>query len=777
MTRQNFLRLALSFSITGGTLLAGCGGGSSSGGSNSAIPTRSVQGTLAVPEGFALAPSALRVETGLGGGSVAADGSFSLSVNAAIPTLAWVRTADNVLLTGFLSDSGGTISVRSTAVTLLYFALGGQNLPSENTSHLLPLLDAHAAVEPLAAALARQLVANPSAIADEDAEIGAALKVAVDAVLAGRPAPSRAQRLDKSRATRAVTSALLSTSPTGLQSNVELLQGSAPQTITLTNHARRYCQVYLYEIGKEGKDGVKTTYPAAKKLSKTFLNSTAAIGYTSTITGFYSGQTALVPVVTKPIPLSMAEDAKQTFFEAVVLGSSSLLGDPPIYSEPRYAAEVAAWREDRLLLNLTSWFYDVVFGLFLEIWGLRNVQIDFAGIQEAVTTLRNIQIQSWGEVAIAVTAGDFTLATSLFLKLCRKDTAFFLLLAGILVKLSPAFKEILSKEAIVASGQLVTKFFAGIFAPSNVASILLGAGDLAAVLWDLAHSEQADRWQASLLTGDVILSPASITLAPGGSQNFTASVPALPTANNLRYQWDVTGSDLVSIGDAKEGKGGKSFETSGATVNLATTPSTQGTLILTVEAFEIGSGGERISHGKAAASVTMDPNAPPVNPGEMKVKITNLLNHGIGVPTGDEYLKEYTLALTRPVDYYPQKGLGYNPKFGFSPIAFFTKYGDNNEFQAGTIGIPAGTDPAKNSYTAPIDLTLLYPTNIRGGYDIACDAQTLTTTVSGNRVDFQLSGRFYQYVSSPNRENLGYTANVEITGFFYYETQFEFGGG
>lgn len=616
MNRRKLLKLALALPVTS---LAGCGSGwnlgfgpirgGGSSGDGILTGTRSVSGTLTLPAGFALTSSALMVKTGAGSQKVSSSGAFSAQVSTEPtgPTLAWCAASDKPILMGFLADTGAVLSARSTAVALLYFALGGHMVAATNKTFLLAQLDAHPAVGELETVITARLAANPSAIVEEDPAIGAALKTAVEAILTQRTTPSRAALPPKTRVTRAEGNALLLTTPNTLQSNVELLQGTAPHTIVLSNHARRYCQIYLYEVGKVDKNGLATNYTKAKVVSTTRLGSTRALGIMSTIFGFYSGQTAFVPVSTQPLPLTMATDAKKTLFEVVVLGSSSLTGDPAIYSDPRYIDAVSGWRESRLVLNFISWFADVLLGLLLEIWGLRDIATNEAAIEAAVTSLRALQIQSWFEVAAAVETGDFSRATQLFLKLCVSDTSFFLSIAAILSRLSPALQAILSKEALAASGQLALKL---LLAPLNVVGVLVGGGDLGAVLWDLAHSEQADQWQATLFTSDVSLSPAAETIEPGDSLVLTANVPTVPGAANIRYKWTLSGSSLANLSDAKEGKVGSSFETTGSVVTLATTPSTQGTLTVTVEANETAKDGSQVSHGQAQSQIKVNDDVP-----------------------------------------------------------------------------------------------------------------------------------------------------------------------
>lgn len=605
MTRQNFLWLALSISVSTGALLTGCGGG----GSDISLPTRTVNGTLSLPAGFPVSPRELRVETAMGGQGVAADGTFSIPVSEGetAPTLTWVRSGENLLLMGFVA-AGGTLSVRSTAVALLYFGLGGYSLPTNNKANLLALIDAHAATTALTNVMTTRLTASPTALNTEDPEIAATLKTAMDTLLAERPAPTRATQVPAaSRATRAEGSALLVTSPNTLQSNLELIQGNEAQSIVVTNHSRRYCQVYVYETGNKQKGGAATTYTSAKVITTTRLKPTAALSVGSTIFGFYSGQTAFVPVSTDPIGLAMASGAEKTEFETVVLGASSIVTDPPIYSDPKYAGQVETWRESRRVLNAISWIVDAVLGLLWELWGVRDLVTSDAALEAAVASLRKLQGQAWLDVFTAVENGNTSLATQRFLKLCAQgDAESVLVLSSITAILSPALWRILERGTLKNSLTLITTPILKLF---NAAGVLIGAGDLAAVFWDLAHGEPAERWSATLFTSDVTLSPASATITPGDSQTLTANVPAVP-GTDLIYLWSLAGSNLATLTSTADGKSGTSIETKSPVVSLVTTPSTNGTITVTVQAMERDSGGALNSRGQASSVIKVNDDVP-----------------------------------------------------------------------------------------------------------------------------------------------------------------------
>ncbi|WP_309712429.1 hypothetical protein [Armatimonas sp.] len=610
MQRRNLLKLALALP------LAGCGSGwqagfgpiRDGGGGGSDIPTRLVMGRVVFPTGTPVTLTALKAETALGATSVANDGSCQLptSPTATGPILAWVRNNTAILFLGFVTEGDATLDATSTALALLYLSLGGFQAEEASKPVLLSGLRKHAATATLAQVIAARVTTLPMALAEGDAALGAALKIAHETIVAELNAAGRAVATPQPTRSRATSSASLLVEPAVPQSNVRVDQTTAPQTFIATNQARRYCQVMTYEIDRENKSGQRANPAKARLVSSVWLTSTPALGFKDTATGFFSGKTAFTPVSTDPITLSMNDGDAKTFFEVVVLGSSSLVGDPPIYSEPRYAGEVAKWREIRADLNLSSWVADVLLGLLLELWGLRDFVAQKGAIREAVQKFRKDYAVIETRLFIAADAGDLSGALAEVLRLLATSPAFVEYMVSLAIALNPNLKSYLFADTVKNSTTLVTK---SLLAVLNVAGLVLGAGDLGAVLVDLASSEQVDRWAATLVTSDVTLSPGTATIVPGDSLALSARLPNALGAN-IVYKWSLAGSDLATLTDVKEGKSGLSIETSGAEISLATTPSTKGTLTVTVEAVEIGTGGSRTSRGQAVSTITVNDDVP-----------------------------------------------------------------------------------------------------------------------------------------------------------------------
>ncbi|MGC4046781.1 MAG: hypothetical protein QM758_23555 [Armatimonas sp.] len=393
LDRRRFLALASLMSLSGLTLgvLTGCGGGSGNGGTVS-----DTRGTVALPSGFPLPLSELSVQTGLGGKPLISTAQFAVPTITGNLTLAWLQhSSSRASLLGFIDPSrtDNVIDSASTAVALLYMVLGGFRLPEDRKGNLVDLLRTDTETAKLAEVVAQRTTANPFALEDGDTVLGTALKTSYDRILSGTRAAAPTSAKPHGRAEE--VPALLLLEPSGEQSGVEVLQGTATQSLFATNHYRRRCQVRIYQVGTQEADNLPSYYDTARPVGEALpLSSTGALGIFSTITALVnSGSTAFVPVSTPPVTLTPSS-ASKTLFEVVVLGSAFTLQEPAFFSDAKYSNEVELWRSTRLSLNVASWLADIIFGLFLELWGLRDIVKNEAAIQAAIQAFEAIELDS-----------------------------------------------------------------------------------------------------------------------------------------------------------------------------------------------------------------------------------------------------------------------------------------------------------------------------------------------------------------------------------------------
>ena len=384
----------------------GCGGGGSSAGAGGGSQTQTVRGVVKLPPGFSLKLTDLSIDNAAASTPLSASAMFSAQVQPTVPSLVLLRhNSDRGVMFGFVDPTSATITIdaQAQAVALLYLALDGYTIPVENKREVLGLIASHPSIGPLTAAVNARLAADPFAFEDGDAQLGAALQTAFNAIKASSRAgrsittPSGSGILqpgklsdiqDGSTRASAIPLQLLVT-PSSEQSGVEVLQDSNSIGVLATNHYRRRCQVLTYITGIDDANGAHTDYPLAKAVgAPVVLGSTTALGIFSTLQNLFSGNTAFTPVSTPVIPLAMAQGAAKTYFDVVVLGSANNQNpEPAFFSDPRYANEVAGWRATRGNLNQESLVADTSFGLLVELCGFTFAVPAEVSIQSSIAGL------------------------------------------------------------------------------------------------------------------------------------------------------------------------------------------------------------------------------------------------------------------------------------------------------------------------------------------------------------------------------------------------------
>ena len=587
MNRRHFLATAAALTGSGFLTLTGCGGGGGNGGGGAGLVSRRVLAQF--PTGFALATADLVMEAGQS--AVTPDTGGTFIVYAApndVPALAMLRDkAGRGVLMGFLPADGGSLTTRSAAVALLYYALGGFMLPEISRRPFVTLLEADAATVTLTGAIDRRIAANPYVLEGDDAEINAAVKVAYGILTAG----GRVASFQKRNALTRAVEPILQVQPSGVQSNIEVVQGGAT-SVTVVNHSRRFCKVYAYRTG--------TPDPLPKALlqgSPIKLTSTTSLGVFSTINNLKSGQTAYVPVSSDPISLPLAPGSIKTLYEIIVIGAST--NDLPrgFYSDAKYADEKAKWIQDHSDLSTQTWWQNLILPIFFEALGIAGLAATTSAVEGSLAAIQAIEAQSVKKLLLNASKGFLLQATGDFWMIAAENSLVGSQLRKALLPLYEA-----------AVGQLAAETRATLFARLIVraavaAVVLIGTGDIAAVLFDTGAAQPAEQWFATVFQPTLILDPTAKTIAPGQRVTFSVKPPA-NLNGTVSYAWTQTGA--TSTLSSSDGVVGNSITTASTGVDLVTTASDSGTITVKVVATLTEPGGAKSELGTAQAVITID---------------------------------------------------------------------------------------------------------------------------------------------------------------------------
>lgn len=605
--RRQFLRIA------GGALVAvgsagmmGCGGGGASGGTQG---TTTISGNLQLPSGSSISPSSLVAVNLLGQSKISSSGKFAVNVPTSGPSLVTVQNSSgNGVYFGFVGDPqiGSAINAASSAVVLLYFVFGCASLPASVRASVIEYLNESPVVATFAQVVAARVSLNPTAIEDGDAQIGHALIAAYTGLGGTTPSSKRATSQTSVVEQPAGLPLQVLVQPGSAMSGFQVVQGDTAGTVIGTNTYHRPSEMFLYRVGDVSTAGVTTPITPPQLVgTPTWVSGTASLSIGTTLSNLFSGKTAFTPVNSAPLALNLDSGQAQTQYETVVLFSSASTTAPAFYSDPKYTAEVPIWQTEQRNLTLYSFFIDLVLAGMLEILGVRDVIASEIQLRTVAAQIAAIEDTAWQQIVASVQYGAFgpqlqsAVATAI-----GSDVVSLQIRASFapLVALVAQRKAFLTKTIPSTAFTMIKGAYA-------IAGVILGAGDVAAVIADVSNSDQGDLWTASVSEATLHLNPATVTVVPGSTSptSFTVSIVAGATGTFV-WTWTLTGGVNAQLTDEAvptAHKGTTLIDISATTVYLLTTPSDTNTMTLQVQGFSVGTGGALTSIGTASSEITI----------------------------------------------------------------------------------------------------------------------------------------------------------------------------
>lgn len=347
-----------------------------------------VTGTVKLPAGSPLDPASLKVSTPIDLASVAADGSFTVeALQEGASLIAAANASGRAVLLGFADpdDVGTQLSARSTAVALLYVALGAQTVPVGDTGAIVAYLEALPELSGLTSTIETLLAGDPLAVANGSDALVAAVLAARDAVIA-REVSTTAGGLVRGTTTTAIVvpgSAPMATGPSGgevvaalpfsvvgnngvliedagVKGGFEVLPGGSSYTVAVRNVSRRSGTAYIYQTGHSQSDGsgrvdydppVLFGHPHGLRPGSEI---DASIGVETGV-GF-GGGSRMAPTTSLPIVLDAAGSGRTHYVAVIVAATDDLTIDGDLILDPKYGSFIGDWGERFTFNNwLTYW--------------------------------------------------------------------------------------------------------------------------------------------------------------------------------------------------------------------------------------------------------------------------------------------------------------------------------------------------------------------------------------------------------------------------------------
>jgi hypothetical protein len=148
----------------------------------------------------------------------------------------------------------------------------------------------------------------------------------------------------------------------------------------------------------------------------------------------------------------------------------------------------------------------------------------------------------------------------------------------------------------------VSAFLHSIASIAAVALGALGTIDMGAAFKDASFSNQGDLWTATVLKPTVSVNPPSSNVGPGARVRLTASLPT-SILGTVVYDWSQTGT-FSTLSSNSGIVGNQLSKVADSVVDLVTTPSDQGTITVTVTAYQVnGTAYTEIGKGRATVAL------------------------------------------------------------------------------------------------------------------------------------------------------------------------------
>ncbi|MFH2091891.1 MAG: hypothetical protein ABIJ31_05975 [Pseudomonadota bacterium] len=538
-----------------------------------------LSGKITLPTGVPVALEDLTVLNTAGETHPDVQGGFTVDTldgGASLNTV--LSPAGNVMLLGWLDSSHQSISPRTTAEVMLFFALGADRYPTDERDNIRWLLAISPEVAPLETAISTSLAANADAFAGESAAVTAALTGVIDAFSASETATQI------SSARKALS---VSVEPAEEKSGITILMEGVNK-IRLSNAYRRRLKVWIDQIAYVPQGGgawVQSKLPLTEFEVDPVTGLKSVMG---TINDWIAGQSAYTPVKSEPDTLSvMPRSAEKTAYEVIACGNGFFDGDIMTLPGDRLASYGAT------AVNFI--FFDIIMPAIINIVAPQTKVPEILkkyNVADPDVSMFLKTIQSSPALLEKLSKGDIHGATTT-IRSMMIDTYKKGILNDILKNMVTIRGE--TPANALRAGNIVDGFLGSM----KVMNAALTAADIKAIETHGYLSNKMETWRIEVTHPKVVLTPEKAIILPEGTQEFLATLPeaAGEGAPSLVYHWK-SSSDHGTITDGIHT--GKEFDSSRDKVTY--TGVSIGTDSVEMEAFD-AQGQNRVSIGTGSSTV------------------------------------------------------------------------------------------------------------------------------------------------------------------------------
>ncbi len=534
-----------------------------------------VQGMVEVPPGVSFNAANLRIRSNLEDAPIREDGLFTVQAVSNEPTLLQVVDDEgNIVMISwhqflFFRDPP-PINTRTTAIALLYMAVGGWGLPPEATSDLLFEMEFSESVDRLADVLAVALAKDRRAL-NCDPEVNESVEMETINFI-NEISDGIAGNLDGKFAAKTLGNvgddALITITPETVLGGIRMIPVDDTPRFTAQNTFARSGLLYLLETAHEDLDGNRTEHdvyqqigdpipiPDARTLSRQFSASLAIASITLTDIDRAVWDNREVG----PIDLPQHDDSSRTEYELVFIGPSFNPIDDETLNAIQYSNVRSEWESKLEELRLESFVFKVLIPLSEQMGIGTNVSTAFDPVPEVGRTLSQLILPILQGAGVELTSRDgYVEALRVVIDRMMNNQAFrFDLINALTLAYDERTAEQISTIEMATGMQSLVRMESFMLAIYNS----FNNRDVAQVVDHLGRSRDATFWQAEVASVKLTPSPVRLTETVLAKDlfAFVAGNPALP----VTYEWSTSGDNgfiVAALTDPEDGDGTTSFTT------------------------------------------------------------------------------------------------------------------------------------------------------------------------------------------------------------------------
>lgn len=541
--------------------LVGCGG---NGWNNPGTNLKALTATIELPSG--VVATDLIVSCSRGPAAISA-AQFGIEVLANVPSLVMALNANDfkVCQMALVDPNGGspTLGPRSSAIALIYLGIGGSMFSDAARKTFLDDIAASSAVDDLASEIALAQASDPYALSNGSSALKAKVKSTIQGYMSRPSARAKGESRD------GLPSYMIIDPPTDVE-GLTVVQGSTDLQYLVQNTKRRQATMMTYVVSHEAESGTVTNEATPRAVGAPLY-----IPATRNILNLPYGWSQ---VSSSPAAIALEGADVKTNYKSVIINTAFNAAEPSFYSDPRYASHVQTWREEAARLRQTGIVHGLV-NMVLEVMGLGSAVFSYQSVAALIPTF----VSGTEALEAAMTAAA---AGNIFYEFVLQELMENFTLQQIFFQELPILEPLIAQVDAVRAAELAA-------AESGAAAVqLIRAGllvlialgimevaDVIAVAVDTHGGNAANIWSLTAFQPQITLTPAHGTYTPGSTREVSVNAPGIGT-QGVTYQWVLSGSSLANISDGTNV--GTSITSTSRTVTIATTPSTNQELTLTV---------------------------------------------------------------------------------------------------------------------------------------------------------------------------------------------------